>query len=147
MPNVRITLPRLGECRVEHVGSGAVVTTDLPPESGGEGESFSATDLLAAALGACIATSIDRVAERGGIPPEAIRVEVEKELSTAPKRVARLTVRILVERPADGLLQEKIIRAAHTCPVHRSLHPDVRVEIVIAAGGDSAKGALAPLPT
>jgi putative redox protein len=133
MATVRVTLPRIGECRVEHVGSGSVVTTDLPPEFGGEGKSFSATDLLAAALGVCIATSIDRVAERGGIPPDALRVEVQKELSTAPKRVARLTVRIFAARPVDEVLREKLLRAAHTCPVHRSLHPDVHVEIEIVS--------------
>jgi uncharacterized OsmC-like protein len=114
---------------VEHVGSGTVVMTDLPPEYGGTGRSFSATDLLAAALGTCIATSIDRVAERAGIPPEALRVEVDKELSATPKRVARLTVRIVLERPADDAARERILRAARTCPVHRSLHPDVRVEV------------------
>jgi putative redox protein len=137
MTNVRVTLPRLGACRVEHVGSGVVVTTDLPPEFGGGGESFSATDLLAAALGVCIATSIDRVAERGGIPPEALQLEVEKELATAPKRVARLSVRIYVARPVDDMLREKLLRAAHTCPVHRSLHPDVTVEVEILAGDES----------
>ena len=102
----------LGECRVEHLRTGATVATDLPPEFGGEGKSFSATDLLAAALGVCVATSIDRVADRGGIPPEALRVEVEKELSTSPNRVARLSVWIYSARPVDAVLRTKLLRAA-----------------------------------
>jgi putative redox protein len=133
MPTIRITLPRLGACRVEHVGSGTLVATDLPPEYGGDGESFSATDLLAAALGACIATSLDRVAHRAGIPPEALRIEVDKELAVAPKRVARLAVRVVVARPLDEPTRAKLLRAAHTCPGHRSLHPDVRVEVRVVS--------------
>jgi putative redox protein len=133
--NIKITLPRLGHCRAEHVASTTILTTDLPPELGGRGASFSATDLLAAALGACNAPSIDRVAERGGIPLDSIRLEVDKELSTGPKRVSRLAVRIIVAHSVDEALCEKLLRAARTCPVHRSLHPDVRVEIDVVADG------------
>jgi putative redox protein len=104
-----------------------VIGTDSAPEFGGGGRSFSATDLLAAALGACMATSIDRVAERHGIPLDALMVSVEKTLANAPKRVARLAVTITVAAPIDPALGDRLRHAAESCPVHRSLHPDVEI--------------------
>ena len=131
MANIKVTLIALGSCRVEHSSSGAVITTDLPPEYGGSGAGFSATDLLAAALGTCIATSIDKVAINNGIPTNAIKIEVTKELRTDPKRVGKLAVLIRIAQPFDELVRKKLMRAAETCPVHRSLNSDVVVEIVI----------------
>ena len=39
-----------------HQGSGDTLLTDTPKDNKGQGESFSPTDLVAAALGSCIAT-------------------------------------------------------------------------------------------
>jgi putative redox protein len=119
----------VGSCRVVHEPSGATLATDLPPEYGGRGTSFSATDLLAAALGVCIATNVDTVADRHGIALDAIETRVEKQLDTSPKRVSRLevTVAIGVEVPPDVLV--RLERAAKHCAVHRSLHPEVEVDV------------------
>jgi len=101
----------------------------LPPVYAGAGSSFSATDLLAAALGVCIATNIDTVAERHGIPLDALLLQVEKTLSTEPKRLQALAVTVAsrVVIPGDVLLRFQ--RAASHCIVHQSLHPDVSVTI------------------
>ena len=107
--------------------------TDMPMEYGGEGRSFSATDLLAAALGACIATNIDGVAVRHGIPLEGLEVRVEKSLSREPKRVDRLVVSIDLGMPVSSEVRQRIERAAEHCPVHRSLHPDVIVMVGVHA--------------
>src|SRR5579862_9090676 len=124
-----------GQCRVVHKESGAVLHTDSPPEYGGEGRSFSATDLLAAALGVCITTNIDTVALRHGVPLEAIEVQVTKHLSQSPKRVASLDVAINVQHIISPELRIKLQRAADGCAVHRSLHPDLEVSIRIEEFG------------
>ena len=123
----------LGSCRVVHEPSGASFETDLPPEYGGGGASFSATDLVAAALGVCIATTVDAVADRHGVPLDALETHVEKELSHAPKRVARLGVTVTVGAAVSDDVLARIARAAEHCAVHRSLHPDVEVEIRVRA--------------
>lgn len=129
MPTIRVILESEAGCRVEHVPSKAALEVRTPPEFGGPGGGFSSTDLVAAALGACIGTSLAPVAARHGISPGALALRVEKTLSSAPKRIARLTV--IVRHPGEvgPLLLRKLERAAAACPVHRSLAADVAVEV------------------
>ena len=123
----------VGSCRVVHEPSGASFVTDLPPEYGGGGAAFSATDLVAAALGVCIATNVDAVAERHGIPVDAIETRVDKALALAPKRIARLDVTVTIGVAVADDVLARLERAAEHCAVHRSLHPDVAVEIRVRA--------------
>ncbi len=130
MPNIRITLFRLGACQVVHRASGTILHTDTPPEFGGGGSSFSSTDLLAAALGTCIATNIAESAVRHYIPLEAFDIDVEKELGTHPKRVTSLTVTISVFMLIPPDLLGRLQRAAESCVVRRALDPALDVSIV-----------------
>ena len=114
-------------CR--HGPSGAELETDAPKDNEGRGESFSPTDLLATALGSCMLTVMGIVARRREWPLEGGRVAVEKHMVVGEdRRVGRLVVRFTLPAaiPVEG--RPVLERAAHTCPVHRSLHPDVEVE-------------------
>jgi len=60
---------------------------------------------------------------------------VEKEMTAAPpRRIQRLAVRIHVPHSPSPADREKLERAAHTCPVHKSLHPDVQIPIEFTWG-------------
>lgn len=60
---------------------------------------------------------------------------VEKEMSsTAPRRIHSLKVRIHVPHTLSPENQQKLERAAHTCPVHKSLHPDIHAPIEFTWG-------------
>jgi putative redox protein len=126
---IEIRSIEVGQCRVRHVSSGASFSTDLPTEYGGRGDSFSATDLLAAALGVCIATNLDAIAARHSVPLDALRVLVEKSLASEPKRVAALAVQVNIAATVTPELLTKFTRAASHCTVHRSLHPEVEVTV------------------
>lgn len=134
MSTIRVRLRERGACTVEHVESGAVMSTDSAPEFGGGGCSFSATDLLAAALGTCIATSIDTVALRHGVPLDAFLFTVHKTLARDPKRVAALHVQIDCTAAVEPAVLERLRRAAGACTVHHSLHPDLDVRIEFRTG-------------
>jgi putative redox protein len=133
MSKIEISYRSAGSCRVVHTPSGTAITTELPAEYGGSGASFSATDLLAAALGVCIATNVDVVAERHGLPLDALSLSVDKTLASDPKRLEALAVVVRSAVPVPGDLLARLERAAHHCVVHRSLHPDVRVTIAFEA--------------
>ena len=68
-------------CRVIHGPSGTLLSTDAPKDNQGKGESFSPTDLLAAALGSCIITTMGIVAKRHALDLKGAKVTVVKEMT------------------------------------------------------------------
>jgi uncharacterized OsmC-like protein len=117
-------------CAATHVPSATQLFTDAPVDNHGRGESFSPTDLVATALGACMLTIMGIFAERHGIALTGTRVRVVKEMIQQPvRRIGRLAVQIRVPLPPDHPHREALERAALTCPVHASLHPDVEKPI------------------
>lgn len=117
-------------CRAVHGPSGTELATDAPKDNQGKGESFSPTDLVATALGACMLTIMGIQARTLGINIDGTTATVEKEMTaTPPRMIQRLTVKIHVPHPIDAETRVKLERAAHTCPVHKSLHPDVEKPI------------------
>lgn len=125
---VRINLSYQGglRCAATHEPSGNTISTDAPLDNNGRGEAFSPTDLVATALGACMATVMGIVAERKDIPLEGMKIEVRKHMSEdAPRRIARLEVDLHMPVPADHPERKLLESAARGCPVHHSLHPDI----------------------
>jgi len=119
-------------CRATHGPSGSQIETDAPADNHGKAERFSPTDLVGAALASCIATTLGIVALRKGWDLRGMRVEVEKDMTTSPPRkIARLPVQVwmpAVMSPEDTQLVEN---TARSCPVHRSLSPDVDAPITV----------------
>jgi putative redox protein len=61
--------------------------------------------------------------------------EVEKEMSsTPPRKIDRLTVAIRVPRTTSPENQQRLENAAHTCPVKKSIHPDIETPITFVWG-------------
>jgi putative redox protein len=113
-------------CAATHGPSGQNVFTDAPVDNHGRGESFSPTDLVATALGGCMATIMGIVAQRHDLDLEGMEIEVTKEMSAdTPRRIARLTTTIKVPLPADHPKRTLLENGALTCPVHHSLHPEI----------------------
>ena len=129
---VEITTVYEGElrCKSTHGPSGEILETDAPVDNNGKGETFSPTDLVATALANCMMTIMGIVAQRREIPLEGAKVTVQKVMSEdMPRRIAKLPVRIEMPLPQDSPLKDLFINAALTCPVHHSLHPDIKVSI------------------
>ncbi len=126
---IEISLLGDGECRITAQPSGAEIRSSKSPEYGGTGDGFSSTDLLAAALGSCIATNLEPVALRHDLSLADLQVTVEKTLSISPKRLAELIVRIELRRTVAGDVLKRLERAASHCVVHQSLSSDVSVKI------------------
>ena len=127
---VKMNVNYLGglRCEAAHGPSGSRIETDAPADNHGRAERFSPTDLVGAALAACMATIMGIVAERKGWNLEGLRVDVEKEMtSEPPRRIARLSVQIHLPLRLEGADRELLEKAAHNCPVLRSLHPDVQI--------------------
>ena len=112
-----------------HGPSGVQLKTAAPVDNQGDGSSFSPTDLVAAALGACMVTTMAIVARREGIPFGEAGFRVQKHMRSGPRRIDRLPV--VVQMPA-GLTAEQRARLEHvarTCPVAQSLLPELEVGV------------------
>lgn len=128
---VRIDMHYSGDLRTvcRHGPSGAELATDAPRDNEGRGESFSPTDLVATALASCMLTVMGIAARRRGWSLQGARATVEKHMATDPvRRIGRLEVWITLPAGLSAEARKVLERAAMTCPVHKSLHPDVAID-------------------
>lgn len=122
-------------CRAVHGPSGTVLTTDAPKDNQGRGESFSPTDLVATALGSCMLSVMGVMARTLNLDIGGTTATVEKEMVNAPTRmIHKLRVNIHVPHRIGEQDKLKLERAAHTCPVHKSIHPDVQMPVEFTWG-------------
>lgn len=131
-----ITAKYLGDLSIEcvHVASGAQLITDAPVDNGGKGRNFSPTDLCATAFGSCAMTIMAKTAEVHQINVEGMSMEIDKVMSASPRRIGEIAVRIHIPHACTD--KEKLVlrRAAETCPVKLTLHPDVVQKLEITFG-------------
>lgn len=123
--------------KILHEPSGTLIQTDAPKDNMGKGESFSPTDLVGAALGSCIATTIAifSLKKSKNWDLRGMRVVVEKEMNQAPDRkIARLPVQVWLSATISEEDRKVIERVAKTCPVHHSLHPEIDAPITFHWG-------------
>ncbi len=117
-------------CSAVHGPSGNTLVTDAPLDNAGRGQSFSPSDLVATALGACMATVIGIVAKRKDLTVEGMKVSVRKFMSDdAPRRIKRLELDMEMPLPASHPERKLLESTARGCPVHQSIHPDIEVEV------------------
>jgi putative redox protein len=138
---VTITLQYQGDLRTQatHGPSQTPLITDAPADNQGKGASFSPTDLVAAALGTCMLTTMGIQAKRNGWALEGATATVEKHMVADPdRRIGKVAVHLRL--PAGfGDRERKILeRTALTCPVHRSLDAKVEIPVTFTWGDASA---------
>jgi putative redox protein len=130
MVEIKIAYQGHLHCEATHGPSGKTLATDAPKDNHGKGETFSPTDLVATALGSCMLTVMGIVAQRHNIALEGATARVTKEMAASPaRRIGRLTVAIHVPGSLTEEQRKLLENAAHTCPVHKSLHPDIEIPV------------------
>lgn len=112
-----------------HGPSGTALRTAAPRDNNGDGSSFSPTDLVAAALGSCMVTTMAIVAAREGIPFSGAGFRVEKHMRGEPRRIDRLPVTVTMPIGLDDEQRRTLEAAALGCPVERSLLPEIEREV------------------
>jgi len=125
---VTITVDYEGQlhCSAKHGPSGAMLTTDAPVDNHGRGESFSPTDLCATALASCMATIMSIRAIAMNIELKGMQIKIDKHMSEdAPRRIVKLPIEVWMPVELNDRQKDALQRAAESCPVHNSLHPDI----------------------
>ena len=113
----------------EHIASGEKIITDAPIDNNGKGEAFSPTDLVSAALGSCIITIMAIAAEKHGIDVSGTYASVKKVMSFNPRRISEIAIDINMDKSIEKKDRKRLEKAALACPVHKSLHPDLKKKI------------------
>lgn len=114
-----------------HLQSGSVIETDAPIDNNGKGERFSPTDLVATALASCMLTIIGIASRAHGFDIDGTKCSVTKIMVADPRRIGEIKIQMEFpkENEYDGKTQAIIERAALTCPVFESLHPELKKTI------------------
>ncbi|MBL7931652.1 MAG: OsmC family protein [Bacteroidia bacterium] len=120
----------LGELRSEavHLPSGDVIKTDAPKDNHGKGEAFSPTDLTATSLALCMLSVMGILERKEGITQiTGTTAEVTKVMYPDPRRIGEIHVKLTFPKNNYSEKEKKMYEnAAHTCPVAKSLHPDIK---------------------
>lgn len=114
-------------CQLTHGPSGSTLTTVPPRDNGGTGQSFSPTDLVGAALASCALSTMALQAAREGLSWGNARAAVEKRMTPPPRRIGELVLVVEMPREVRPEHRARLEEIARSCPVARSLHPDVKV--------------------
>ena len=109
-----------------HLRSGRTIITDGPIDNHGRGEAFSPTDLLATSLGCCMLSIMGIVATRHNLNIEGTKIEITKVMVADPRRVGEIVAEISMPHGNFSHQEKQLLEnAARTCPVAKSLHPDL----------------------
>lgn len=123
-----------GELRTTctHLRSQSAFETDAPVDNNGKGERFSPTDLMATSLAACMITVMGIKARSMGFDLNDIKIDVLKIMKADPRRVGGIELSFHIPESLRSL-ETKTIQmlknTGETCPVIKSIHPDIEVKI------------------
>jgi putative redox protein len=120
-------------CEATHDPSRVKIVTDAPVDNHGRGESFSPTDLVATGLGVCMLTTMGIAVQGELIVLDGSRAYVEKHMSSdATRRIVKIVVKIEFGPGIPLERRSHLEHIARTCPVAKSIHPDIAVDLEFA---------------
>ncbi len=106
--------------------SGTEMLSDAPLDNNGKGEAFSPTDTVANALASCMMTIMGIKARDMEININDSTAEVTKIMNAEPRRIGAIEIVFEMKGTTDEKSKTILERAAMTCPVAKSLHPDLK---------------------
>lgn len=112
-----------------HLQSNSTVITDAPVDNHGKGEAFSPTDLVATALASCLMTIMGIKAESMKIELSGTHATVKKHMSATPRRISKVEIVVYMNQKFESKTRKILEKAALTCPVAQSLHPETEQNI------------------
>lgn len=123
-----------GELRTTctHLQSGNSVETDAPVDNHGRGERFSPTDLMATSLATCMITVMGIKARSMGFDLNGVKIDVLKIMKSDPRRVGGIELSFHIPETLldiDEKTKTILRHTGDTCPVMKSIHPDIEVKV------------------
>jgi len=116
--------------RLTHERSGEEIETDAPVDNHGRGSAFSPTDLLATSLASCMLTMMGIKCLHLKYDLEGASCAVKKVMGDDPRRVSEIHIEMELPEGADEKTRQILENTALTCPVAKSIHPDIQQNII-----------------
>lgn len=118
-------------CECTHIQSGTVIETDAPTDNRGKGERFSPTDTICVALATCIVTTMALKATELQLEMADTSIAVTKHMLSDPRRIGKIEILLTIPSSVNADEKDRVIlqRVGDHCPVAKSLHPDLTIEI------------------
>lgn len=117
-------------CEAKHIQSGTLIETDAPTDNHGKGERFSPTDSLCMALATCMLTTMGIKANTmENVSIDGAKAEVTKHMAANPRRVSAIDVILYLPAQKDEKTREILENTGNNCPVAKSLHPDIALNL------------------
>ena len=117
-----------------------ILPADEPIEQGGTDTGPNPYDLLCAALGTCTAMTLRLYADQKQWPLERVSVRLRHakihvkdcaECETREGRIDQIERHITLEGPLDATQRTRLMEIADKCPVHRTLHSEIRIRTAL----------------
>jgi uncharacterized OsmC-like protein len=121
------TVTYLGGLRTTatHLASQNDFITDAPIDNHGKGEAFSPTDTVATALASCLLTIMGIKARYLKLDLTGTTASVVKVMGSNPRRIIEIKIDVRFQKSFESKTKTLLEKAALTCPVSNSLHPDL----------------------
>ena len=141
VPGVRVVEAGQGKFTQDIFAGRHRMRADEPESAGGNDTGPSPYDLLVAALGACTAMTVRLYADHKKLPLERVSVELSHdkvhaadcaECETKDGHIDRIERVLTLEGNLDQAQRAKLVEIANKCPVHRTLHSEVRIATRLA---------------
>jgi putative redox protein len=94
---------------------------DEPEDEGGGDAGPKPTELLAASLASCTATTVEMYLDRKDVEIGEVEVAVDYEVPSKVGETPRFEVKIKIEAELTDEQRERVLVIAGKCPVHRTL--------------------------
>jgi uncharacterized OsmC-like protein len=116
-------------CELTHEPSGSRIATTPPKDNGGDGSTFSPTDLVGAALASCALSTMALVAPKEGLTFGNASARVVKEMVGPPRRIGSLALEITMPKGTPLEQRARFEEIARGCPVARTLSADCQIPL------------------
>jgi putative redox protein len=132
---------RIGGFRTEVLAGGHALIADEPASVGGTGEGPSPYDLLSAALAACTSMTLKMYASHKKLDLQAATVRVRhgkihasdcEDCENKEGRIDQFERQLLLTGNLSDAERRRLLEIADRCPVHRTLHAEVKVRTALA---------------
>ena len=131
----------IGGFRTEVIAGGHALVADEPASVGGTGEGPSPYDLLSAALAACTSMTLKMYASHKKLDLDSATVRVRhgkihakdcEDCESAEGRIDQFERELSLAGSLTDEQRKRLLEIADRCPVHRTLHGEVKVRTALA---------------